>query len=290
MPFVGTDFNNLIDIKSDRAYSTYFDNTQKNIIVREALYKAINLQVVTDDKILIQDNLFGIYKTDQVFAPASNVLSLIVAGTGITDYYHMMNLSAKFVQVMQSAVITDATNTTPIRITFSRDTNLRTGSNIVVSGITTNTNANGTRYLKRLNNKVYELYSDINLQNPVAGNGVYSGTVGIAYNITYNYAKDLKKNRKFSVLNEPTVHSPFYEIGSTNVKIYPDSVPCSEVTVDYISTPVLIDVGDATTDLLAFYNDRFLEFVADEACRLMGMYSRDTELNQGETAEIFQQP
>jgi hypothetical protein len=208
----------------------------------------------------------------------------------ITDYYHLMNLSPKFVVIVPSTAITDATNTTPIRITLSKDSNLRTGQRVVIGSVTSNTNANGNRYLKRLNNKTYELYSDANLQNPIVGNGIFSNGSGLIYQVVYNYAKDLKSNRKFSILNEPNIYSPFYEIGSSAIRIYPQDVPCSEVTIDYISTPVLIDVQNASTDLLLTYSERFLEFIADETCRLMGLYSRDVELNTGSQAEMIQQP
>ena len=49
----------------------------------------------------------------------------------------------------------------------------------------------------------------------------------------------METNRKFSVLNEATTTDPFYEIGSGVIRVYPLTPPCSEVTVDYLSTPTL---------------------------------------------------
>lgn len=289
MPFTGSDFKTLVDVKSDRAYSNYFDDTKKNIIIQEAINKGIDFKIAENDKIQVQSDLFGIYKSNVTYTPSSNTINLQAGGAGISDYFRLYNLSAKFVLPMNVNVIA-ASNTTPIRITLSASTNLRTGELVVISGITSNTNANGSRYLKKVSSKIFELYSDINLLNPIAGNGTYSGTAGQISRVIYNFTKNLKPNRKFSVLNEPTVYDPFIEVANNLIKIYPLTSACSEATVDYISTPTYIDVTDNVTDLLLVYSQRFLYFLADETCRLMGLYSRDPELMQGEQAEMIQQP
>ncbi|MBF9672515.1 hypothetical protein IAI19_11755, partial [Streptococcus pseudopneumoniae] len=79
------------------------------------------------DNIITEDNLFGIYKSNAVFTPTTNALSLVAGGTGISDYFHMMNLQAKFVipvsvAVGSSVYITEASNSTPLRIKLSVNT------------------------------------------------------------------------------------------------------------------------------------------------------------------------
>lgn len=288
MPYVGTEFNTLIDNLTDHAYSNYWSIAQKNIIVKSATLKAIDLKVNRNDNIKPQDDLFGIYKTNQTFTPASNAVSLIAGGSGIADYMHMMNLRAEFAIAYSGVYISSLSNSTPIRYTTSSQTNLRSGDSVVITGVTGNTNANGIRYIKQISDKMGSLYSDALLTNPIASNGTYSSTSGRISMLVNEYAKDLKTNRKFSALNKPTVYDPFYEIANTDVIIYPIEHTCREITVDYISTPVYIDCGDGSTDLLQVYSMRFLLFLADETARLMGLYSRDTVLAMQEMGEIQQ--
>lgn len=285
MPFTGLDFYNLLAVKTDEAYTGYFDNTKINRLVREATHKAISAKIATNDRLSVQGDLFGIYKTNATYTPVSNEVDLIIGGTGIDDYFQIMHLKALFPISLTGNYITTATNTSPIRITMFKDTNLRTGEMVSISGVTTNTNTNGVRYVKRLKNEVFELYSDINLLTPVTGNGAYTGTSGVVSKLLYNTGFNIKGGRKFSYLNPPTPQDPEYEIADTVLKIYPLTLPCSEITVDYVSTPVYIDVPDNTIDLLETYSERFIEYLCDQTALLMGLSMRDIELVNQETIE-----
>lgn len=288
MPFTGTDFANQFNLQTDQAYTGYFDPAKLNRLVSTALTKSVEEKVASNDRIQVQDDLFGIFKTNVPFTPASNQISLIAGGSGIADYHHAMNVKAKFIVLIQNLYIGLATNSTPIRITLSGDSNLRTYDAVLISGITTNTNANGVRYLKRYKNDLYELFSDANLLTPVAGNGLYAGVTGQVSRIIYNTAYDLKSGRKFSRLSEPTIYDPYYEIANTVMKIYPQNHICSEVQVDYVSTPTPIDVNNSTTDLLATFSQRFLDYVIDRTCILAGESMRDNGLISNSTNEIMQ--
>lgn len=289
MPFYGTDLNAMIDIKSDRAYSNYFDPAKKNIIIREAVIKAIDKKVATNDRIQVQDDLFGIFKRNVVFTPTANAVTLNQGGTGISDYFHAINVQANF-QTTLNAYVTKATQATPCVITLSKETAIRTGDAISISGVTGATNANGFRYVKQLSPTVYELYSNAALTVPIVGNGSFSG---VSASVIFNqktFCKNFHPAEKFSQLNRATIESPYYEIASGTLLIYPITYTCSSIEIDYISIPPQILVTDNTTDLLTVYSERFLEFIADETCRLMGMYSRDIELQSNEQSEIIQQP
>lgn len=290
MPITGLDLSNIIDQKTDQAYTGYNDATKKQRILNEALNKSIEKKVATNDRIQVQDDLFGIFKTNVVYTPTTNQISLIPAGAGITDYHHLMNLKVKFTEQFDDVYLTGASNTSTIRITTNSDINLRTGERIVISGVTGNTNANGTRYVKRMRPDFYELYSDVNLNTPIVGNGVYSGTTGQIYRVWYNDAKDMHSNRKFSKLNAPTIADPYYEIADTVLKVYPLTKVADEITIDYISLPYVPQIGENSVDLLATYSERFIYFLADETARLVGMYMRDDNLMNQEQVEIIQQP
>lgn len=72
------------------------------------------------------------------------------------------------------------------------------------------------------------------------------------------------------------------------VKIYPLTRTCSESKIDYISTPVYIDVLDAVIDLNATYSEDFLNFIMQETAVQMGMSTRDNELT-GNAVTIINQ-
>lgn len=289
----GVDFNNKLDLIIDRPYSRYYSPPQRNDFIEMAINNAINNRTVRNDTIITADNLFGIYKSNVIFTPTTNTISLVSGGSGISDYFHMMNVQAKYVipvsvAIGNSVYITEATNSTPIRIKLNVNTNLRQGSQVDISGVTGNTNTNGIRFLKAIGNKWFELYADEPMLTPIVGNGVYSGTSGSIMFVAYNFASPLKSNHKFSKLGEATTDNPLYEIADGVVKIYPLDRVCSEATIDYISTPVYIDVTDAVTDLNATYSESFLNFIMQETAVLMGMSSRDNELTNN-AAIIIQQ-
>jgi len=290
MPFYGTDVNNRLDLIIDRAYSPYFSAAKRNEILRIAVLNSIDNRVQSNDNITVQDQLFGIYKTNQVFVPTNNTVSIAATTGDIADYLHLMNLRAKFVVPYISNYLLAASNASPIVVEFNRAINAQNGSLLLFSGASGNTNVNGQRYVKKITPYRFALYSDANLATPVAGNGVYSGTATaslVRYDM--NYAKNLKSNRKFSVLNAPTPEDPFYEIGSGSICVYPLSPPCSEVTVDYISTPVFIDVNDSVTDLFGIYSEDFINFILQMAAKLIGEITRDMGLMQSAISEM-QQP
>ena len=289
MPITGTDVNNRLDLIIDRAYSPYFSTAKKNEILRIAVLNSIDDRVQKNDNITVQDQLFGIYKTNQVFTPTSNSIS-ITYGTGtIADYLHLMNLRAKFVVPYTNNYLLSASNTSPIVVEFNRAINAQNGSLLLFAGASGNTNTNGQRYVKKITPYRFALYSDASLATPVSGNGTYSGTA-TASMVWYemNYAKNLKPNRKFSVLNAPTPTDPFYEIGSGEITVYPLTPPCSEVTIDYISTPSFIDVGDSVVDLLGIYSEDFINFIIQMAAKLIGEITRDLALMQTSITEMNQ--
>lgn len=286
MPLYGTDFNNIVDLKVDQAYTGYFTTAKKNRLIREATNKAIEYKVATNDRIQVQDDLFGIFKTNATFTPTSNTLDLIPGGAGMTDYHHVMNVKAQYIMPLGVNIIS-ATATTPLRITLASDVNLRNGEAVQIASV--NAQANGTRYVKRLRNDLFELYSDKYLITPIVGVTSFTGT-GLINRIIYNDAYDMKSNRKFSNLNAPSVYDPYYEIANTVLKIYPLDLTCTQITMDYISIPTYIDVTNNTTDLLGIYSERFIYFIADETARIMGMSMRDDSLMMQSQSEITNQP
>lgn len=274
----------------DRPYTDYYDSAQWNNIVQVGTLNCINQHMAKNDRQILQDNLFGIYKTNVIYTPTSNTISIIEGGTGISDYFHLLNLKAKYIIPYTDNSIIGATNATPIVIELLKPLGIQSGVMVVISGVTGNTNANGQRYVKRITPTRYALYSDVNLLTPVAANANYisGGTISRVF-YEWNFATSLKPNRKFSELNKATVDAPMTEIANSMIKIYPLTWSCSEITVDYLSIPVYIDVDDSSTDLHSIYSQDFINDIANECARLVGKYTRDFTLEQGATIEM-QQP
>jgi len=289
MALTGQDFDEQVEIKTDRAYSDYFDPAKRQDIYKEALIVGARRMIAKQDKTETRDDLFSLVKTNVVQPLVNNSVSLIVGGAGIADYLDVIEMKAKFEDFID-AVVLGATNTTPIKLSYIKRNNLRTGELINTTGATANTNVNGSRYVKVMTDKLVYLYSDVNLRNPVAGNGIYAGTA-ISQRFQYHLAKELKLAEKYLRLNEANINNPFYELSNTDLILHPLDRVCIEVTIDYYKYPtVFIDPNDNIIDLLASYGHNFMFLVMDVASELMGEYSRDTELAMDSEKRIMTQP
>lgn len=205
----------------------------------------------------------------------------------LNDYWHLRSIKCKYSTPIYNILVTGATKTTPIKVTVDSYNNFRTGEQITISGVLGNTNANGTFYIKSLNNFTFSLYSDANLQTAVAGNGIYTSG-GVLSRTDYFYANPYISSDKIGVLNIPTTTDPYFEIADNQIKLYPMDQTCVEATIDYIRQPnIVIDVANTVTDLTTYYPEKFLFAVVNEAVVLYSNETRDLELNQ--TTSVDQQ-
>ncbi len=215
---------------------------------------------------------------------------IVTTPATVSDYWHLLAIRPTFNTPLYGMTVIGASRTTPIRLTVDKRNIIRSGSKIVVSGVLGNTNANGTFYAQVKNDFTIALFSDVNLQVPVASNANYTkgGTVSIVNN---NIASPLVSKMKQGVLNIPTPQDPYFEIANNQVKIYPLDQVCSTATLDYIRMPpVVIDVSDAVTDLTLYFPEKLLFTIADEAAILFGISMRDTELIQTSNMEQNKNP
>lgn len=198
----------------------------------------------------------------------------------LTDYYHVLNIKAKFLDSITDLNVISATNATPIRITFDFYNNLRTNDRVKVEGVTGNTAANTEGYLKQLNKFDFTFFSDRFLRQGIAATGDYisGGTISRVYYEECSFTPSATKNAE---LNKPYVDTPQYEIAERMLKILPNDITCTEITVDYmIVPPVDIVSTDTAYDLTNTYPEKLLLLVAEEAVKLFGEASGDTELRQ----------
>jgi hypothetical protein len=208
---------------------------------------------------------------------------------GYNDYSHLLFATTVFTQPA-FLTVSDITNTLPIRVTFTTRPPFRTRDYISISGVTGNTAANGSFYLKQLKEKVYALYSDINLQFGVAGNGIFGGTPVVSEIITA-VVKDRKYDQKGNIYGSATPQNPKLQQGNLRFLIYPTNTTCNLITMDYIKkAPAEIDTANTTVDLERYYPLYFLDRLVDEAVKIFGFEVRDGNLVRGGSEMILENP
>lgn len=196
----------------------------------------------------------------------------------ISDYYRLLTAKADVLE-NSSLTIIKATNDSPIRITVNAQNNLRSGEKIVVSGVTGNTNANGTHYVRKINSKSFDLYSDAILKVPVTGNANYiSG--GTLTRVNSEYCKELTSDKKIAPFSAATETEPLYQTTDKFLVFHPLQNTISTVVVDYGTKPKEIVFTESGTDYTIFYNDKFLYYLIEQAAKNFGAEIRDTELYQ----------
>lgn len=258
----------------DAAYSSYYD-AQFNDLAKKALFESINDLLKVPERQAIFDALFSITRLDVGVIPSSNFIDLRV-GPGLTDYYRLF-ATRLIVEDATTYTVTAATNTSPIKLSLNKRSRYRTGDYIKIAGVLGNTNANGNRYLKQLNNFDYQLYTDAALSNPVAGSGTYTsgGTISTLYD---TYVQVSNSSRKYATLSSPTASTPEVIFGDGGIKIYPLDKPCNQSYLDYIKFPTVFpDKDDVATDLQLSYSQDFLYQIINKLAQLTETYSRDSE-------------
>ncbi len=205
----------------------------------------------------------------------------------ITDYWQMDQVAARYDVLYSGVSITGATNSSPITITLDKRTDLRTTSYVAIAGVLGNTNANGNRYLKKLNDFQFSLYADKNRLTPIAGNNAYTsgGTISQIY---YKPCKPFLPGTNISPLGTPTPDAPRYKDSERMLKFFPEDTTCPQITIDYFRQPdVVIDVADNVIDLTLYYpQDFLLSGLLNVAARLFGEESRDVLLYEQSQNEL----
>jgi len=214
---------------------------------------------------------------------------MVTSSKIIADYWHYFFGKAKFT-VPTTYSITASTNSSPIRITLNKRSFFRSYDIVTIAGITGNTNANGTRYLKMANETQYFLYSDATLQTPVVGNGTQGGT-GTISQVLYSPLKFKRSDEKGNLYGQPSEANPYYQESKQFIKILPSTIPCSEITIDYLRVPQrFIDVGDAVFDFDLWYPKQFQYAIINHTALLMAEALRDSGLMSVESQQIISNP
>lgn len=274
----GLEFYRLWNTITDGAFSDWLQQgAEFNRLAKSALIKSI-FEKKDESKQKVYDELRNIVITEEVRTPTSNQVTL-------TDYLYLLNLKTYFLDSV-SFSLSGATNSSPIRITLSSLTNLRSGSLVRITGVGGNTNANGDYYLKQIGDKSYQLYTDANLSNPVSGNGAYTSG-GTLVPIWVRDSEYMQPREKIDAVDTPTVKAPRHTESGGVIKTYPLNKTCYKVEMDYIIKPtVYINSTDDIIDLELTYPYSFLLYVADRLMVLSKEREKDYPMMQTAQGEV----
>lgn len=206
--------------------------------------------------------------------------------TMVVDYFHLLAVKAKFLEVLVGMSVKFSLNASPIVITTTGVNNLRTGELITITGVLGNTATNGTYYIQKYNQNKFALFIDKDLITPVVGNGQYisGGTIS---RTSYDYCKDYVSSMKIDSYSTPIINDPGYAIANKLLKLYPQTSVCPEITIDYMATPpVTIDAGNNVLDLEAYYSRETLYYINDRAAKLFAARFKDEELYNTSEEEL----
>ena len=224
----------------------------------------------------------------------------------LIDYFHLLNATATYLKPIYPptgipTLVTGASNTTPIVVSLFTYNNIRTGDQITFSGFTSNTHANGTHYVKKLNSLQISLYADKYFQTPIVGNGAFNPSdVPVIGRVYVKPCKAYTPDERISPLSNPSEEGPRYLESNGQLIFYPQ--PTSQLlalSFDYLRLPFnvfgadpnvdaslttypykYIDTTNDILDFSAYYHRRFLERLPETVIDLIARESANSELLQ----------
>jgi len=194
----------------------------------------------------------------------------------VTDYMHLF--SSKVTYNIPSVFDIEAVQAdlSKIVIVFNRRTNYRDGQKVVISGVIGSTNANGTRYLKQVGTRRFQLYADSTLLTPIVANNAYvsGGTVVTPYTSKEMF---VDKPDQINYVDEADYRFPRYKI-ETNAIVFEPSENIVSAELNYMTLPkVDIDPENDETDLLLYYPKGMIEYFIDFGAQLFDLEIRNAQ-------------
>jgi hypothetical protein len=202
-----------------------------------------------------------------------------------TDYLHLLMARLTFEQPTKYSVKTSSFSS-PITVEINENNNLRTNEVIKISGVGGNTNTNGTFYIKKRKLKTFQLYSDADLDTPVAGNASYTSG-GALKRVVESYTKPMNSDEKIDYFS-PTVRNPKIETTEKQLIAYPKNSGCVSIVMDYITTETKELITTSTIDYEMYYNRTFLDKVINRAAQNFSIMVQSPNEYQMITSQINQ--
>jgi hypothetical protein len=278
MPTSGIEIGRMFDQKVDKAYSSYLDNTKKNRLLKDAFVEAVEKKVSGNDTQMELDELNVLTKTEQPFSLVNGE----IAQSSIPLYLHL-----KAMRIQTKEFVGDISGLGDDYIELSKQSNLSTRENILISGVTVPTSANGEFYVKKVGVAKYRVYTDAALTAPVSFGALYYGG-GKVERLMWREGKNLYEDTKISIFSTPTPVFPKYEQAEQKFKIKPsDSL---RISVDYYTVPPqFIDVT-SSFDYETLYTLSMIKFLVNTAVYLFNLEVRDLPQYNATLGEVIQNP
>jgi hypothetical protein len=205
-------------------------------------------------------------------------------GLMFPEMIHPLAIRTTFIGKEQMSIQDVVTGTTPY-LKFSRPNYIREGSSVRVSGALGVVGLNGDFYCKFRSRTSCYLYTDEALSIPAVLSGAYQGSGIVRLKVT-EQATVLRPDARISASTQNSDEwTPKYGVSENGINLYPRTVVCESVEVDYVKQPPLqINVLDNSIDLELHYNFKYLMRVKSEAVAIFMLQARELPSAQAEFA------
>lgn len=221
-------------------------------------------------------------ESEYKFTASAQSIGTFIAGyietpQSVLDYLHLNSLKITYKVLSQTAISSLIVKPESIIFNTASFSKLRSGEKVIISGFTSPSAANGTFYVKWVGEKSYQLYSDKELQNPVLGNGKFSGPVGTLYEVTESETIFQSKPDQIQTYDKPSYQFPRWKMDQNALVLEPEQNLVS-AKISYLrKPPFAIDPEDADTDLLLYVPQEFIEFLIDKGAALFDLETKDVQ-------------
>jgi hypothetical protein len=295
MATTGQDLLNQLKQKVGEDYTGSVTTARANRIFEKVLVDEVERRYLNLNDQKSYDEISNLVITENTQTPVGNEVNLSgTASPVVPNYHHLLTVKVKFTDPViygfSPLEIVEATDAIPVVIKLNKRNNIRSGEQLSISAATGNTNINGVRYPKRLNNFHFELYEDAGLTQPVGFNANYVDGGSIS-RVFYNTARPYRSDVKGSEFVIPTVREPYFETVENLLKLYPSDATAQEITIDYVRTvTVEINAADNVIDLELTYPRKFLYHIADVSAIRWAEEVKDMEEYETGTIEANLNP
>jgi hypothetical protein len=196
----------------------------------------------------------------------------------LLDYMHLNSVKPKYKYLADAKIATVLSTPTSITIILDQLSSLRSGSEVVIAGIQSTTNANGTFFVQQVGSYSYRLYTDDKLADRAVGNAKFvdQGLVSF-YIVKESELAFQAKPDQIDTYDKPTKQFPRWRFTMNSMVIEPTEDIVS-ATFNYLRlSPFVIDPEDDATDLLLFVPQEMIEFLIDKAAQLFDLETKDVQ-------------
>lgn len=281
MATTGLDISKQFDLKIDKSYSQYLDNTKKKRLFEQTLLEIIENKNKIADEQQYYDELNRLTRTTQEFT--LDVNGNLQVST-IPLYLHLKTFALR-----TEELIGRPTGVNGNTVTFPSGVSIKNGELVTFKDVVPVSTLQGDRYCKVIGFNKVQIFSDEELTQPVTITPSQFLSAK-CYRVRDVYGRVLTSDIKYSVFADPTPRNPKVEFSDGLLKFLP-TYPNGKVILDYNTLPpVEIDPADNTIDLELTYTKKFLFYFVNRAAKDFQTLSYNGEGVQLEGLQIQENP